>query len=298
MRVAALDIGGTAIKHGVWDGARLFDFGECPSTAREGSRVLMEQVKAILYEMQPFDAIGVSTAGEVDTRTGRICSANGNIPGYLGMGVANMLRTAFNVPVAVENDANAAAVGERYYGAMRGKTDFLYVCYGTGVGGAVMLNGALYPGNAFSAGSFGGMVTHPEHLDPGNLMAGRYESYASTGALVRNVQRIDPRIDNGRAVFAESGNPAVWAEICAWVREVAIGLVSLIYAFSPASIVLGGGVMQQSGLVQSIYADVRKFTEPRFEGVDIVGTQLGNVAGVLGAAHLAQQLLRGLPKGP
>lgn len=292
MRIAAIDIGGTAIKHGIWDGARLFDFGEHPSAAREGGMVLMEQVKATLSEMLPFSAIGISTAGEVDTRTGRIVSANGNIPGYLGMNVAGILSGAFNVPVAIENDANAAAIGELYYGAMRGEPDFLMATYGTGVGGAVVIDGEVYHGNAFSAGSFGGMVVHPEHLDPGNLLAGRYESYASTSALVARVQRIDPRVENGRMVFAEQGNPAVLAEIRAWIHEIAIGLVSLMYAFSPRSIVLGGGVMQQAELVAAIGMEAKQLVEPRFESVRILQSKLSGVAGVLGAAHMAQQLLR------
>lgn len=291
VRIAALDIGGTAIKCGIWDGARMAAVREHPSAAREGGPVLMDQAKAILSGMLPFDAIGISTSGEVDIHTGRICSANGNIPGYLGMPVANILQGAFNVPVVVENDANAAALGELYYGCMRGESNFVYVTYGTGVGGAVIMNGELYFGKAFSAGSFGGMVVHPEQLDAGNLLAGRYESFASTSALVRRMQRINPRLDNGRKIFEETESPVVLAEINAWIHEIAIGLVTLVYAFSPPALVLGGGVMEQPHLVDSIEAEVKRLAEPRFNGIRIMRAKLGNIAGVLGVSHLAQQLI-------
>lgn len=294
MRIAALDIGGTAIKHGIWDGMGLLDFGQCGSVAAEGAQALMGQVEEVLRGMQPFDAIGVSTAGEVDTRTGTICGANRNIPGYLGLDVAAALRGAFGVPVAVENDANAAAVGELSYGAMRGIPDFIYVTYGTGVGGAVVMDGRLRHGSGFSAGSFGGIVVHPERLDACDLLAGRYESYASTSALVRRAQRVDPAIDSGLAAFAAKDDPAVRAELRAWAHEVAIGLVSLVYAFSPEAVVLGGGVMQQPGLVEAVARKAKGLADPRFEGVSIVRSDLGSRAGVLGAAHLAQRLLRGV----
>lgn len=292
MRIAALDIGGTAIKHGIWDGSRLIDCEESPSAAREGGSVVLKQAVEILRAMQPFDAIGISTSGEVDVRTGAICSANENIPHFSGTEIGTVLHDAFGVPVAVENDANAAALGELAYGAMRGERDFLYVTYGTGVGGAIVTNGEIYRGNVFSAGSFGGIVVHPECLSSDDLLAGRYERYASTGALVRSAQHVAPHLSDGRAIFAAENDPAVQEIVRGWVHEVALGLITLVYAFSPPCLVLGGGVMQQPGLVESIAAEVRRFTEPRFTSVRLVKSELGNNAGVMGGAHLAQQLVQ------
>lgn len=291
MRIAALDMGGTAIKWGVWNGERLIAFGECPSLASEGGPVLLERAKEVLREMEPFEAIGISTAGEVDVRTGQITTSPVHIPEYAGMHVGESLRNEFNVPVAVENDANAAALGEFCQGAMRGEPDFILATYGTGIGGAVVEEGKIRHGLAFSAGSFGKIITHPESLDAESIPAGRYESYASTSALVRRVQRVRPELSNGREIFAEKADPAVAAEIRAWVHEIAIGLVTLAYTLSPRFMVLGGGVMQQPELVASISQEVKRFVEPRFYGVGIVPSELGNDAGVIGAAYLAQQLL-------
>ena len=151
MRIAALDIGGTSIKSGLWDGERLSREGERDTNAREGGARLMERAVEILREYAPFDAIGISTAGQVDTVRGSIYYANDNIPGYTGIEVRRILEDAFHVPVAVENDVNAAALGEAQFGAGKGYPDFLCLTYGTGVGGAIVLDGRIYTGSSFAA---------------------------------------------------------------------------------------------------------------------------------------------------
>ena len=110
MRIAALDIGGTSIKSGVWDGTMVYQWKETPTNASEGGVRLMERAKEILREYAPFDAVGISTAGQVDTEKGAIYYANENIPEYTGMEVRRIMEECFGVPVWVENDVNAAAV--------------------------------------------------------------------------------------------------------------------------------------------------------------------------------------------
>ena len=110
MKIAVLDIGGTAIKSGIWDGNEIGMFREWETRASEGGKALMERAKAILHGCGSFDAIGISTAGQVDTSAGKIHYANDNIPGYTGMPVREILEQEFHVPVAVENDVNAAAL--------------------------------------------------------------------------------------------------------------------------------------------------------------------------------------------
>lgn len=112
-----------------------------------------------------MERVGVSTAGEVDAGPG-VIRLSDNIPGYTGLNPRQILEGELGLPVAVENDVNAAAAGEFAFGAARDEQDFLMVSYGTGVGGAVYTGGRLYRGRAGSAGEFGGLVTHPEAVDP------------------------------------------------------------------------------------------------------------------------------------
>ena len=118
MRIVAVDIGGTAMKSGIWNGEDIEQLKETATCASEGGTALMERVKKLIHSYQDFDAIGISTAGEVNTVDGSIFYANDNIPGYTGMPVKKILEEEFHVPVAVENDVNAAALGELRAGLM------------------------------------------------------------------------------------------------------------------------------------------------------------------------------------
>ena len=134
MRIAVVDIGGTSIKSGIWEDDRITDIRETDTNAKLGGAHVMETVTGILKGYQNFQAVGISTAGQVDSGEGTILYANENIPGYTGTRIREIIEKEFSVPVAVENDVNSAAIGEGYYGAGKGHKDFLCLTYGTGVG--------------------------------------------------------------------------------------------------------------------------------------------------------------------
>lgn len=124
MRIVAVDIGGTMIKSGLWNGETFVELRETETCASEGGAALMERVKGLIHSYHDFEAIGISTAGEVNTEDGSIFYANSNIPGYTGMPVKQIMEEEFCVPAAVENDVNAAALGELRSGAGAGCDDF------------------------------------------------------------------------------------------------------------------------------------------------------------------------------
>ncbi len=291
MRTAALDIGGTAIKSGIWDGRELTSLQEWETRASEGAERVMERVKDILRGCGSFDAIGVSTAGQVDTVSGSIYYANGNMPGYTGMKVRAILEQEFGVPVAVENDVNAAALGEMHAGAARGMDSFLCLTYGTGVGGAIVMDGKVWSGSSWSGGSFGGILVHPEQWNACEEWSGCYEKYASVTALVKEAGRIDPTLDDGRKIFAAMERREVREAVDHWIDEIVYGLVSLIHIFNPANILLGGGILAQPYVLE----EIRKRVMPRLmqgmENVEIQRTSLGNRAGLVGASAMAAALL-------
>lgn len=287
MKIAVLDIGGTAIKSGIWDGNEIGMFREWETKASDGSIALMERAKAILRTFGTFEAIGISTAGQVDTSTGKIHYANDNIPGYTGTPVKEVLEQEFHVPVAVENDVNAAALGEMYSGAAKGISDFLCLTYGTGVGGAIVMDGKVRQGSNYGGGSFGGILVHPEDCRPGELWSGCYEKYASATALVRRVEKIDPGLDNGRKIFGAIGRSEVRAAVDGWIDEIVYGLVTLIHIFNPSHILLGGGILAQPYIIEEVRRKVMLLIEPDMRNVRIRRAALGNLAGLTGAAMLA-----------
>lgn len=290
-KIVALDIGGTSIKSGMWNGTELTDIREQDTNAKNGGAYVMDRAKEILHSYHGFDAIGISTAGQVDSVQGCIRYANENIPGYTGMQVRDILHAEFEVPVAVENDVNAAATGEAQFGAGKAYDDFLCITYGTGVGGAIVMDKHVYSGSRFSAGEFGGILIHPEARVPGQPFSGCYEKYASTTALVRMAMEYNAGLDNGRKIFARLEEPAIRLVIDAWIDEIVYGLISVIHIFNPACIVLGGGVMAQPYITEQVRIKTYREIMDSFCNVELKAAELGNRAGLLGAVHLAGQLL-------
>lgn len=291
MRIAALDIGGTTIKSGIWDGSEVVDLKENATNAKNGGAYVIERAIEILKQSGNFDAIGISTAGQVNSREGIIRYSNDNIPGYTGMKIRKLLEKEFQVPVAVENDVNAAALGEARYGAGKKFSDFLCITYGTGVGGAIILNQEIYTGSAFSAGEFGGIMVHPEDSVYEEPFCGCYEKYASTTALVKKAREFDSTLTNGREIFSRLEEVPVRNLVNAWIDEIVFGLVTVIHIFNPACIILGGGVMSQPYILQEVKSKTYGRIMNSFHNVVLEQAQLGNQAGLIGAAWLAEKRL-------
>ena len=288
MKTAVIDIGGTAIKAGIFENGKVTQVREYQTQAWRGAEAVLQSVIEIIEAGPAADAIGVSTTGQIDAVEGKVSFAGPNIPGYQGLEIGKILSDHFGVRAAVENDVNAAALGEAHYGAGRTKGDFLCLTYGTGIGGAIIENGELYRGHHYAAGEFGGIVVHPEDCNRTDPFSGCYERYASVTALVDQAKKVCAELTSGRDIFAHAKEPEVAAVINDWVDEIAIGLVTLIHIFNPSAILLGGGVMNQKILPAKIQQQVTPAIMESFRDVQILKTQLGNEAGMYGAAYLAQ----------
>lgn len=290
-RIAALDIGGTNIKGCLFEDGQPVLSLEVPTEAFRGAKNMLQRAADFLEKFLPFDAIGISTAGQVDPSNGTIRYANDNIPGYTGMDVKAFFENRFGVKTAVLNDVYAAALGEGKYGAAVGEKDYLCLTYGTGVGGGLVLDGQPYYGAGASAGIMpGGIVTHPEDMTEEDPFSGSYERAASATALKKRGQALDLALDNGRAIFARMNEPEVCAVVDGWLDEITAGVCTLIYAYNIPCVILGGGVMEQPYAVNGIQERIRKMIIPGFAGVRILGAKLGNMAGLYGAASMAEKL--------
>ena len=130
MKISCIDIGGTYIKSGVLEDGVLTGVEETPTDGGGGARAMLSRVAQLVRQTPGVERVGVSTAGEVDARTG-VIRLSDNIPGYTGLNPRQILEGELGLPVAVENDVNAAAAGEFAFGAARDEQDFLMVSYGT-----------------------------------------------------------------------------------------------------------------------------------------------------------------------
>lgn len=290
MGIMVLDIGGTAMKSAVYENGSLSDIRETPTEALRGGAHVVERAKSVIADYQKshtFDKIGISTAGQVNPTDGSIIYANENIPGYTGTRLKDIMEETFKVPVSVQNDVNAAAIGEAVFGAGREHDNFACLTYGTGVGGAIFVNGQLYSGDSFSAGEFGAIVIHPEERDPHkDMFSGCYERYASTTALVKRAMEYDSTLTNGRLLFQRMEEPGVKDIIDNWIMEIVNGLIIITHMLNPSCLILGGGVMEQPYVLERIREKLYENIMPSFRHVKIERAELGNQAGMLGAAVL------------
>ena len=194
-------------------------------------------ITGLIKNETDYDAIGVGTTGQVNAETGGTLSTRTAIFPVTREQIKKELTGLFDVPVMVENDVNSAAMGEASYGAGKDYDSFLCLTYGTGVGGAIIQNGALFHGSSFSAGEFGGIVTHGTvKLSGADVFDGCYERFASTTALVHSAQKLDASLSNGRLIFERLAEPSVKKLVDDWIDEILLGLSTIIHISTlPAS---------------------------------------------------------------
>ncbi len=295
-RVIALDVGGTLVKFGVVsrEGA-LIGAGSFETLAQEGGASLMARIltkiHALYAEHPGVGAVALSSPGLISQDHGSIAFAGGNLPGWSGMQVARQVRQGTGLPCYVENDVNAAALGERWLGAAQGCRMLLMLALGTGVGGAAIWRGQLITGAGGGAGEFGHIVLYPG----GHLCTcgqnGCLEQYASTGALKRRTGTLPeghPARGDVRALFesGRAGDGAALRVLDGWIHDLSIGIASLTHAFNPDVVLLGGGVSEQGEfLLSRVRAQLQKLIIPSFfDGLRVEAAKLGNDAALLGAA--------------
>lgn len=291
MKILAFDIGGTEIKYALCDeNFNLSEQKSVPTNAEAGGKAIISRVIEIIKSYEGIDRVGISTAGQVNSAKGEIIFASDNIPDYTGTKIKETVEAGTGILTAVENDVNCAALGESLFGAAKGYSDFICLTYGTGIGGGIFINGELYRGTAFAAGEVGHIITHAGGRKCTCGGEGCYEAYASAKALVKSAEKLLSRPVNGKEVFECFDNPEVRKLIDGWIDEIVIGLKSLIYIFNPSLIVLGGGIMNETYIIDEINKRLQSSLMPSFKNVKAVKAAAGNSAGKLGAAYLASKL--------
>lgn len=293
MRILTFDIGGTNIKYGLCNEKfELSDLHTIPTEASKGGQYIIEKVIDIIETYTDIDRVAISTAGQVDSENGIVVYATGNIPYYTGMMVKKTIENKTGITTYVENDVNAAALGEAKFGAGVGKSDFICLTYGTGIGGAIYLNNSLYKGSASSAAEFGHMITHAAGIECTCGGKGCYERYASTRALIEAVNAVSDEPLNAFTIFEKKNmnNPKIRAIVDNWIDEMIIGLINLVYIFNPPLVILGGGIMNEDYVIDLIDRKIYKQLMENFANVNIVRSKLGNTAGMMGVAYEASKL--------
>lgn len=291
-----IDIGGTAVKLGLVDETgTVLDRAE-RSVSFDGYRTpILDTVRAAAADFTDgrrgqLAGIGVSATGQINSRKGIVAGTCGSLPGWVGAPIRDRLTEDFGLPVTVANDANCMCLGEVWVGAARGCTDVIGITIGTGIGGGILTGGRLLEGARGLGGEMGHYRTHALDGVPCTCGArGCWERYASTTALVRAAQAMDPELRDGRAIFAaaRAGRCDVLDLLDRWMDEIAQGLAGMVHIFNPQRILVGGGVSAQKELlIEPLEHKVKAAVMPAFaEGLTLQAAALQNDAGLVGAVY-------------
>jgi glucokinase len=310
MAVLTADIGGTRIKLGIIDHGRIMARASIPAEPENGLAAALVRAKEawlglgreLSLRSADFSAIGLAFPGLIHPHSGKVLSAPaGKFDDARLLDLQEWAQQQFGLPLVVSNDANAALAGEWRFGAARGCGSVVMVTLGTGIGTSVIIDGVPLRGEHGQAGNLGGHFVQAMPGRPcpcGNV--GCAESEASNWAVAilarsdadfaRSGLAREPHVDLAAVFRRAAGGDPLAERLRDHCLKVWAGLVvSLIHAYDPERLVLGGGVMQSAEIILPAVQDhVDRHAWTPWGKVQVLAAALGNDAGLLGAAWLAE----------
>lgn len=295
-RYLGLDFGGTKLAVGVADeNGQLLARRRAPTDGEGGPEAALAAMRALVADMgvaaSDLKAVGVSFGGPVaPDRQRSLLSHHG--PGWENYPLVDRIQAIWPVPVEMDNDANAAALGEARFGAARGYRDVLYLTVSTGVGGGIVIGGQLYRGVRGLSGEIGHTVVLPdgplcpcgkrgcvEALASGPMIGHAYATEAGM-SVAPSAEEVFQRAANGDARARHVLNRAI--------DGLGLGIANAINLLDPNVVVLGGGVSNAGdALFVPLRAAVRRYAPPSPpDAVPILRAELGDAVGILGAVAL------------
>ncbi|MDD4875589.1 MAG: ROK family protein [Dehalococcoidales bacterium] len=315
--VLAIDLGGTKLLSAIISPAgEVLAREYCFVFADEGPQSVIERIfssiNSILWQISiepsQLNSISIAAAGAIDTEKGLVTSSP-HLPGWHNIPLRDMVKEKYSVNTYLINDASAAVLGEHHFGAGQGINNLILLTIGTGIGGGIIIDGKLYSGTNGTAGEIGHMTisTNGPKCTCGNV--GCLEMLVSGKAIARETIK---RIRQGEKSSLVNVNDITAEEVLKAAQDgdflaskvifkaatcLGIGMVNIVNIFNPEMIIIGGGAANMGNLLINPAKQIvreKAFQLPA-NTVQIVPAQLGNDAGVFGAAIFAfqQNLKRG-----
>ena len=302
-----IDLGGTSVKYALIDREGVFHFeGKLPSRADESKEAVIQQLLIAIEQTKAFakehnyhiKGIGLGTPGIVDETDRIVLGGAENIKGWENLHLADIIEEATGLSIKIGNDANLMGLGETKFGAGKGARNVVFVTVGTGIGGAVVIDGKLFNGFANRGTELGHvpLIANGEQCACGSV--GCLEHYASTSALVRQFTKAaheagmkfgDTEI-NGELIVKlyKENHPVAVKCLNAHCNYLGHGIGGFINIFSPQLIVIGGGLSEAGDwYIQKVSDKAFSYCIPDCAvNTRILAATLGNKAGSLGAASL------------
>lgn len=287
------------------------------NTQRKDQSTVIDGIKALVGQLlaesdvspHKLTGIGLGVAGHVNVEQGIVIYCP-NLP-IKNLNLRGALQKEYNIPVFIENDANAAAIGEKYFGVARNNENFVCVTLGTGIGAGIFINGSIYRGSTGGAGELGHIILDfsPDAPLCGCGNRGCFEALASGTAIARKAKEIfamhpDSLISSGVgaegeitaqmvAKLAQKGNKFALKILKDAANIIGIGFANIVNLFNPEKIIVTGSLIKAEDLI--LKAAIKTMMQRAFSTnakiVRVVKSELNNKAGVLGAAALGRTQL-------
>ncbi|SDQ11491.1 ROK family glucokinase [Carnobacterium viridans] len=319
-KIIGIDLGGTTVKFAILtsEGDIQQKWSLVTDARENGSKIVPAIVESIneqleKYQLTPNDFIGIGmgSPGTVDRKAGTVIGAY-NLNWKTIQPVKKMIEEGTGISFAIDNDANVAALGERWKGAGANEEDVVFITLGTGVGGGIIAGGRLIHGVAGAAGELGHITVDPDGYDCTCGKKGCLETVASATGVVRLARdfsedyagesQLKYNIDDGQLItakdvfdFAKENDKLAVRVVEKVAYFLGLACASVANTLNPSTIVIGGGVSNAGVfLVDQIKMYFDQFTYPTIrETTKIRLAQLGNNAGVVGASSLIKEHLNG-----
>lgn len=310
-----IDFGGTKIAAAlVRKDGRVTDMIKIPTLKNRQVNACFVNLLAEIDQMlsrnhltaKKLKGIGVGLPGPVNPASGKI-PWSPNMQGWAGFELRKKLRARYKLPVFMDNDANAAAVGEMLFGAGKKYRDLIYITVSTGVGGGIIIDRKLVHGSAFSGGEVGHMAIVPGGNLCGCGKKGCLEAYASGTAIAKAVREAIKK-DNPRTLMRQwplaeisakkTARAAVQGDALAKkifiqaAEHLGIGIANLMMSVNPQAVIVGGSVSNKAPgfYFPAVLRAVRAYTWPEvYKSCRVIKTALPDHVGNLGAASLVFQ---------
>ncbi len=309
--VIGVDLGGTNIKAGlVSPEGEVQERHSIPTRAEEGPKAVASRICRAARETlqraecsaRAVEGIGVGSPGTIDLENG-IVTFSPNLPGWHDIPLRRMVQERMDLPCTLENDANAAALGEQWMGAGQGAPSLVLLTLGTGIGGGIVLGGRVWHGVSGVAGEIGHMSIDPQGPKCGCGNRGCLEAHASATAMVR---RLREAVEAGATTSladelqqltakdiheaAVAGDALARENIEMTGRYLGVGVSNIMHILNPAVVVFSGGVCGAGQmLMKPVLEEVewRTMEDSRRE-VAVRFAELPDTAGLIGAARSFQ----------
>lgn len=286
-KIVSIDIGGTAIKYALIDEkGNIIVKNKIDTEAYRGGKSILEKTINIVKEFQKkeeINGVAISTAGIVDVKKGEIFYAS-TIPDYIGINFKKEIEEQLYLPTEVENDANCAGLAEYISGSLKGVKIGAMIAIGTGIGGAIIINGKILHGFSNSACEVGYMKLNNNNED--------FQILGSTSTLIKKVAKQKNELEeywNGYRIFKEAkkGDEICTKAIDEMIDILGKGIANICCVINPEIITLGGGIMEEKEyLKDKVEMAVNKYLIPTIaKSTTIKFAYHKNDAGILGAFY-------------